>query len=110
MSSNRIDWKGVCDTRTKRLNLGRVIISAIAEYDEDFYEWVTKDAEYPGEETPDNEDYDDEVDIAEMNAIIDHLSWVVGDPRKGSHQAMLDGIISKFCGTTFASPPCIERE
>ena len=100
MSSNRIDWKGVCDTRTKRLNLGRMIIRAIAEYDDDFYEWVTKDAEYPCEdETPDNENHDDNVDIAEMNAIIDHLSWVVGAPREGSYQAMLDGIISKFNGT-----------
>ena len=125
MSSNRIDWKGntvrshcspnfVCETRTERLNLGRVIIRAIAEYDNDFYDWVTKEAEYPCNDEDKyhdgTADYDDDVDIAEMNAIIDHLSWVVGAPREGSYQAMLDEIISKFNGTIFASPPCIEGE
>ena len=81
MSSDSIDWKGVIDSDTKRLNLGRMVISAIAEYDEDFYEEVTKHAEYPNEEDDKYHDgtanYDDDVDVAEMLAIVDFLWYVV---------------------------------
>jgi hypothetical protein len=74
-------YKGVCDTKDKRLGLGRKILRAIAEHDDDFYDWVTSDAYYPCNDEDKyhdgTADYDDDVDIAEMNAIIELLSWVV---------------------------------
>lgn len=103
----RTEWKGVCDTNDKRLNLGRVIICAIAEYDEDYYEWVTRDAHYPCNDEDKyhdgTADHDDDVDVAEMNAIIDLLTWVVTKhhPHKKvgtGYHAMLDNICSKFNG------------
>jgi hypothetical protein len=65
-----------------RLNIGRTIIKAIEEHDEKFYEeYIEKYTEYPDEEADKYYDgtanYDDDVDIAEMNAIIDILHYVV---------------------------------
>jgi len=70
------------NAKTERLNMGRKIIKAIEEHDEDFYEnYICKYAQYPDEEADMYYDgtanYDDDVDIAEMNAIIDILSFVV---------------------------------
>ena len=75
------------DKNSKRLDIGRTIIKAIAEHDEEFYEeYIEKYTQYPDEEAPKYEvgydnhvqaNYDDDVDIAEMNAIIDILSYVV---------------------------------
>ena len=70
------------EMNSKRLNIGRTIIKAIAEHDEDFYEqYIEKYTQYPDEEADKYYDgtanYDDDVDIAEMNAIIDILHYVV---------------------------------
>ena len=64
------------------LQIGQKIIKAIAEHDEDFYEeYIEKYTQYPDEEDDKYYDgtanYDDDVDIAEMNAIIDILHYVV---------------------------------
>ena len=71
------------NAKTERLNMGRKIIRAIAEHDEEFYNYVTKHAEYPNEEADKYHDgtanYDDDVDIAEMLAIVDFLMYVVTD-------------------------------
>ena len=70
------------EMNSKRLDIGRTIIKAIAEHDEDFYEqYIEKYTQYPDEEADKYYDgtanYDDDVDIAEMNAIIDILHYVV---------------------------------
>ena len=79
------------DKNSKRLDIGRTIIKAIAEHDETFYEeYIEKYTQYPDEEADKywideggksrlnpEECYDDDVDIAEMNAIIDILHYVV---------------------------------
>ena len=70
------------EMNSKRLDIGRTIIKAIAEHDEDFYEqYIEKYTQYPDEEADKYHDgtanYDDDVDIAEMNAIIDMLHYVV---------------------------------
>ena len=74
-----------------RLKIGQTIIKAIAEHDEEFYEeYIEKYTQYPDEDADHywideggtsrlnpEECYDDDVDIAEMKAIIDILSYVV---------------------------------
>jgi len=71
------------------IKLGQTIIKAIAEYDEKFYEeYICKYTQYPDEDADkyfdedDNYDetfgtYDDDVDIAEMRAIIALLEYSI---------------------------------
>ena len=74
------------------LQIGQKIIRAIEEHDEDFYEdYICKYTQYPDEEadhywlrtegeysTPNPEEcYDDDVDIAEMHAIIMMLEYSI---------------------------------
>lgn len=70
------------------LRLGQTILKAIAEYDEDFYEYyIEKYTQYPDEEADKyykdtkeydkNANYDDDVDIAEIQAVIDLLHYVI---------------------------------
>lgn len=69
------------------LQIGQTIIKAIEQYDEDFYEhYICKYTEYPDEEAdkywdgeklnPD-ESYDNDVDVAEMFAIIAILEYSI---------------------------------
>ena len=74
---------------SKALKLGQKILKAIAEHDEDFYEeYICKHTQYPDEEAlmyevgDDNHvqaNYDDDVDRAEMQAIIDLLQYSITD-------------------------------
>ena len=64
------------------LKLGQKIIKAIAEHDEKFYEeYIEKYTQYPDEEADKYYDgtanYDDDVDKAEMQAIIDLLHYAI---------------------------------
>ena len=64
-----------------RLELGQKIIKAIADYDEDFYEYATKHAQYPCNDEDKYHDgtanYDDDVDKAEIQSIIDLLQYSI---------------------------------
>ena len=68
------------------IKLGQTIIKAIVAYDEDFYEeYICKYTEYPDEEDDKYYDedgnstgmYDNDVDIAEMRAIISLLQYSI---------------------------------
>tara|TARA_B100001769_G_C21704934_1_gene388855 strand:+ start:274 stop:528 length:255 start_codon:yes stop_codon:yes gene_type:complete len=71
----------------KELELGQKIIKAIVEHDEDFYEeYICKHTQYPdeeadkywdGEQLNPNESYDNDVDRAEMQAVIDLLQFSI---------------------------------
>ena len=69
------------DENSERLKIGRMILMAIAEHEEFYDEYICKYTQYPDEEEDKYHDgtanYDDDVDIAEMNAVIDILSYVV---------------------------------
>lgn len=64
------------------LQIGQKIIKAIAEHDEDFYEeYIEKYTQYPDEEDDKYYDgtanYDDDVDVAEIHAIITMLEYSI---------------------------------